>query len=226
MFTVRAAGATLVLVLVLPYSRFWARVPGTEEEEGRIAFASHEDGNWEIYVAEAGGNGRTRLTNRPMQDRFPVWSPGGGQIAFGSQTATGWDLWVTDADGRNSRKVASDVVPKSTRPWTPDGARILFASRVEGDVEINSVELSTGRVTRLTRSRGEDRDPTVSPDARHAAFSSDRAGRSQLYVMEIDGSGVRPLTAVRHQVQAPAGLRMGSILLLSQTGTEAGTSIS
>src|SRR3954468_1362081 len=50
-----------------------------------IAFASKRDGNWEIHLVSLDGTQRTRLTSRPEQDRFPLWSPNGTKLAFGAQ---------------------------------------------------------------------------------------------------------------------------------------------
>src|SRR5262245_43663460 len=38
-----------------------------------IAFASHRDSNWEIYVMDAAGRSQKRLTRRDAEDRFPLW---------------------------------------------------------------------------------------------------------------------------------------------------------
>src|SRR5439155_4743862 len=51
----------------------------------RIAFASHRDGNWEIYVTDGDGAHQTRLTYRDAQDRFPLWSPDHTRMAFAWQ---------------------------------------------------------------------------------------------------------------------------------------------
>ncbi len=40
---------------------------------GRIAFASEDDGNREIYVMNADGSGQTNLTNNPADDLSPSW---------------------------------------------------------------------------------------------------------------------------------------------------------
>ena len=51
--------------------------------DGRIAFASNRDGNFEIYVMNSDGENLRRLTNHPDWDMHPSWSPD-GRIAFRS----------------------------------------------------------------------------------------------------------------------------------------------
>ena len=74
----------------------------------RIAFASHRDGNWEIYLTDIDGRHQTRLTRRDPQDRFPLWSPDRSRLAFGSQVGGDhWELWVMNVDGTNPRPLAT-----------------------------------------------------------------------------------------------------------------------
>src|SRR4029450_5188731 len=75
-------------------------------ESPEIAFASHRDGNWGIYVRDSAGRSQRRLTRRAVQDRFPLWSPDGAQIAFGSQVDSGWELWVMDSNGIRERRMS------------------------------------------------------------------------------------------------------------------------
>ena len=51
-----------------------------------------------------------------------------------------------------------------------------------------------GAIRRLTDHRDLDFSPTWSPDGRHIAFSSDRDGNADIYVMGSDGSNPRRLT--------------------------------
>ena len=170
-----------------------AALPGVRTPQ--IAFASHRDGNWEIYLTDIDGRHQTRLTRRDSQDRFPLWSPDQSQIAFGSQVGGDqWELWVMNSDGTKARSLATQIVAKGLRQWSHDGTRILFAARVQGDIEIFSVEVGSGRLIRLTASPGEDRDPAWSPDDRHIVFSSTRAGNPEIYLMRADGTEVRRLT--------------------------------
>jgi Tol biopolymer transport system component len=167
---------------------------GTLASSDNIAFASHRDGKWQIYAIDPDGLNQRRLTDRPAQDRFPLWSPDRSLIAFGSQVgSTRWDLWVMAADGSKQSLIVSDIVAKGNREWSPDGSRILLSARVNGDLEIVSA-LADGSTTRLTNSPGDDMDPSWSPDGRSIAFTSRRDGNEEIYVMRCDGTAVQRLT--------------------------------
>ena len=62
-----------------------AAVPLTN---GKIAFASSRDGNFEIYVMNDNGSGQTRLTNNAGEDLNPAWSPDGTPDRLPRATAT------------------------------------------------------------------------------------------------------------------------------------------
>ena len=91
--------------------------------------------------------------------------------------------------------------------WTPDGREILFTSLRADDweyqyreSEIYAVNVQDKSVRQLTTRKGPDSGPEVSPDGRWVAyagydFTEDSYVQSALYVMGIDGSNPRLLTA-------------------------------
>lgn len=90
--------------------------------------------------------------------------------------------------------------------WTPDGREILFSGLREEDAEyqwreseIYAVDVRDGTIRQLTRRKGPDGSPAVSPDGRSVAYTGydwteDTYIDSKLYVMGIDGSNPRALT--------------------------------
>lgn len=193
-------------------------------DSARIAFGSHRDGNWEVYVTDADGRNQTRLTTRNGHTRFPLWSPDRTRIAFATQVnerGDGWDFWVMSADGTGARRLCSGIVGKSGRDWSPDGRRIALTRTDAGNMDVYVVEVATGRLTRLTTAAGEDRDPAWSPDGAHIAFTSERDGNREVYVARSDGGNARRLTDDPTKDSSPVWSPDGSRILFvsARTGT-------
>ena len=75
------AYSILIWVLVLGLALLMIGV----QVGAQIAFVSYRDGNREIYVMEADGGNPRNLTNNPLRDNNPSWSPSGDHIAFESR---------------------------------------------------------------------------------------------------------------------------------------------
>lgn len=74
--------------------------------------------------------------------------------------------------------------------------QIIFQSDLDGD---NELYLLTNKgLNKLTDNDWQDEFPRVSPDGRWVAFSANRHGNYDLFVMAIDGSKTRRLTASPH----------------------------
>ena len=72
---------------------------------------------------------------------------------------------------------------------------VRTASNPNGRVKIYTIDLATGRISTLTRDGDwNDEQPRWSPDGQRIAFTSNRSGSYNLYVMEADGRNVRRLT--------------------------------
>ncbi len=65
----------------------------------QVAFMSHRDNNWDIYLIAADGSQAqpTRLTTSPAADVLPAWSPDGHWITFVSDRSGQWAMWIMPA---------------------------------------------------------------------------------------------------------------------------------
>jgi TolB protein len=179
-----------------------AAFPGAN---GKIAFASHRDGNWEIYVMNPDGSGQTRLTNNAATDTAPDWSPDGRKIAFMStrddpnpECLSGYctnTIYVMNPDGTGQTRLTTR---NSWFPaWSPDGKKIVFSENpcyfgFSGNVSTMNADGS--EISRLTSGCSSSAwSPTGSPilieDCAEPIYCE-----TALYKINPDGSGRVPLT--------------------------------
>jgi TolB protein len=182
-------------------------LPAWSPDGKRIAFVTtrHGEGNSEIYVMNADGSNQVRLTNHPEIDTSPTWSPSGTHIAFVSGRTGRPQLYVVGTDGLGLQQLTSESW--ADRPtWSPAPYNeIAFAAQAGAGFEIKIMDFQTRRVTQLTglkNGEGSNESPAFSPNGRHIAFTSTRAGKEQIFTMTRDGRDVRQITRQGNNRQA------------------------
>ena len=159
--------------------------PVTGAAQGRIAFTSDRDGNFEIYVMNGDGSGKIRLTNNPASDEQPSWSPDGTRIAFATDRDGNFNIFVMNADGSGDTGL-TDVGRLDNSPsWSPDGEKIAFASNRDGQFEIYVMDADGSNQANITEHLADDFDPSWSPDGEKIAFTSSRDGHSDIYLIDV-----------------------------------------
>jgi TolB protein len=162
----------------------------------RIAFMSNRDGNPEIYVMNRDGSNVRRLTNNMAGDSTPTWSPNGAQIAFTSDRSGRPQIYIMNsADGASVRRLTVSESYADQATWSPAPFNeIAYAGLTGGWYDIKVHELATGTVRQITFSEGSNERPSYSPNGKHLAFTSTRAGGSQVFTIARDGRGLKQLT--------------------------------
>ena len=88
----------------------------------------------------------------------------------------------------NRIKVSSRAGINGAPAFSPDGRKlVLTLGGVDGNLDINVLDLSTREVTRLTTNRAIDTEGTWSPDGQWIYFTSDRSGGPQVYKINVNG---------------------------------------
>jgi len=137
-----------------------------------------------------------RLTNHPAIDTTPTWSPTGTQIAFTSDRSGSPQIYIIGADGLGSPKRITTTESYADRPtWSPAPFNeIAYAGRTGPGYDIKVYDLATGETRQITFGEGTNESPSYSPNGRHIAFTSTRAGRIQIFSIARDGRDVRQIT--------------------------------
>jgi TolB protein len=169
-------------------------LPVFSPDGSRLAFTSSRDGNSEIYVMNRDGSNLTRLTNAPAIDSTPTWSPTGTQIAFTSERRGQPQIFVVNVDGTGLRQISFESY--ADRPtWSPPPYNeIAFAARTGPGFDIKILGIASGETRQITFGEGSNESPAWSPNGRHLAFSSTRAGRAQIFTVDRDGRNLRQIT--------------------------------
>lgn len=168
----------------------------------RIAYSlSAVTGNrFSLWVVGAGGGGARRLTAGAI-DLEPSWSPNGRLIAFVRVDPASYQsgVWLVRPDGGGLRMLRVGITNATEPVWSPGSARLL----VEDGRAIYSVRPDGGGVRKVVslsadaQGAVEDPQPAWSPDGRWIVFCQFRAGvvgRSDLWLVRPDGTGLRQLT--------------------------------
>jgi Tol biopolymer transport system component len=197
------------------------KFPAVSHDGNKIAYNSDQDGDYNIYTSDINGDNPTQLTADAAADVDAAWSPDDSKIVFRSSrdsyssghpdpTKAGAvgnpEIYVMDAaDGGTQTRITTDD-HKNYRPsFSPDGNKIIFDRELNTESDGNKSDIwimdypGGGTQTRLTESLEGDSQVVISPDGTKIAWGSGRAlddgGKYEIYVMNIDGSGVTRMTA-------------------------------
>ncbi len=170
--------------------------PVFSPDGSRLAFATSQDGNSEIYLLNLQAKSFERLTAHPSADLSPSWSPTGREMAFASDRGGGPQIYLMSADGSNVRRLTFDGDYNAAPAWSPRGDWIAYVCRTDDkQYKLCLITPDGRRRVQITNGRGVDDSPAWSPDGRHLVFSSTGEGKSHIYMLNSDGRDMERLTS-------------------------------
>jgi len=190
--------------------------------QGQIAFTSGKTAVSTLFVSEGGFNGLIdnllgrnprALPGQVATESPAAWSPDGSRLAFARRGETGLDLYVMNADGSNVQRLTADGANNHYPSWSPDGRQIVFTANTsagDSDIFIIDVDFSDPANIGVTAPRnitndpGADDYPVWSPDGAQIAFSSNRGGLWDIYLMDTNGGNLVQMTVNNGDNESPA----------------------
>ena len=173
--------------------------PALSPDGRSVAYASDQNGNFEIYIKQlSSGGGELQLTNDGQQNLQPSWSPDGQRIAYYSKKRGG--IWVMSALGGTPKQITESGASPA---WSPDGSQIAFQSGELGEIfTARAISPSTiwlvpsqggtpKQITQPGDPRGGHAAPSWSPDGKRIAFQVSDFIFSTVWTMAAGGGSLK-----------------------------------
>ena len=134
------------------------------------------------------GVARTKLAFISDRNREPVV----GTV----EKREGKEVYVSDYDGANEQRITVSRLLNLNPSWSPDARAIAYGviPNAPGTPDIVVSRIYEGVLQRPAKGIGNNYLPSFSPDGTRIAFTSTRDGNMEIYVVNLDGSGLRNVT--------------------------------
>ncbi len=156
--------------------------------DGRRAVLTVTDraaGTDDLWIMEIERNFRTRLTNNPADEAYPVWRPDGKAVYFVSDRSGKFNVYSKEIGGTGEADLVLEA-PAAILLWacSPDGTTLLYSTSGEGTgLDLWAADLTRRDEPRLLRRSPEDDGAArFSPDGRWVSYWSDEPGSGQTYL--------------------------------------------
>ncbi len=197
--------------------------PAYTPDGRRIVYAAGGIGPTDLVITEADTLVPARRFSYATQETSsPSFSPDGSRLAYisprrwqgnGADARLTPQIFTMNVDGTGEVQLTPSVAGvrsyRTSPDWSPDGSRVAFMQQ-QGDFQLWTVDVFNRKMNRLTYV-GENEDPTWAPDSRHLAFTSNRSGAKEIWVLDT-------LTGRYRQLTYRGGARLAAWSKLLTTG--------
>ena len=153
--------------------------PEFSPDGASVAFLSNRDKDMEnLYIIPADGGRIRKLSREPLPVRTFSWSPDGTMIAYGTGVGDNDYISLVNVGSGKTKKILSKNNAEYSlsgeygdpHPWSPDGRRLLFLSNEHNFFDIGELDVRSGKMRWIVRSRAEKHMPQWSPDGSRLAY--------------------------------------------------------
>ncbi|HPQ40937.1 MAG TPA: hypothetical protein PLV45_11250, partial [bacterium] len=183
--------------------------PGWTASGNQIVFSSDRSGEFELHVMNRDGSNVKQITRPdPGMEILPAVSPVEDLVAYTANKPLipGWNIYKISLNGGEPIRISSEFGCRSK--WSPDGEFLAYVSNgFNGKTDIFTFRKNGRRRQRIVKTPEYDYDPCFSPDGKHLCFARGRAGEKggwDLWIVNIDGTGLRPLTSDHQDNRFPS----------------------
>jgi TolB protein len=113
------------------------------------------------------------------------------------------EVFMSDYDGANPFQLTQDGTISRSPAWKPGHRTLFYTSFKPGRPCIFSHDLASGARSPVSNFNGMNDGAAISPDGSRMAMVLSRSGSPDIWVSNLDGSGLRQLTKTREAESSP-----------------------
>ena len=152
-----------------------------------------------VYCIPVDGGIPKKVSSSIAGVSSPVWMPDSKGLIVSIEREDSTQLLITDIDGSWPRPLVTDPRGDAwdARP-SPDGSLVAYVHRPFDDLnrlDIRLVEVETGQVRTLVgEAKTRNSSPRWSPEGKFIAFTSEKSGFNEIWLVEPNGGNLHQLT--------------------------------
>jgi len=174
-----------------------ALVGGKGGFDSRIVYAAESGGKTRLGAVDSDGANSGNIIESVTGLASPRFSPVTQTIVYsadapvpGKPTQAQRTTITYDMQSGQRAPLTTGAQPNAGARYSADGLSLIYSRKQGANTDIYLMALSTRNETKLTDDKAADTEPALSPDGKRYVFVSERAGASQLFVANVDGSSL------------------------------------
>lgn len=200
LFSVHDDGSNLVRLTKTQYDE---KTPSWSSDGSKIVYAT-SDGNLNLIDIKSNNSEQIAVSDNKTPKVTPCFSPDNNEIAFAQfrppEEGDDTDLLIFNLETKEIRRVLNQYAIQMWPSWSPDGSRIVYANNhCSGECgrliqELWVADPRGGFARQILMTNSLCQQASWSHDGKRIAFSSDKSGNFDVWVVNIEDWKVEQIT--------------------------------
>jgi len=164
----------------------------------RVAWEDKRNGNWDVYLYDAGAGATKRVTANSAAQVDPAID--GTRVVWADRRNGNWDIYLYDTVKKTTTRLTTNGADQKAPAIS--GTMVVYQDRRNGNWDIYGYDLATKKERRLTRNAADQTLPALStrhqssPDVPgwRVVYQDARNGDTDIYLSDIPAGGEFRLT--------------------------------
>lgn len=174
--------------------------PSSTEPTGKIALTCQlykDTSREQICIVNADGSGYRRLTlNDNVRHYYPSVAPDGNSVVYSAYNEQNkhFEIYELNLSTSENRQLTFSIGDLNAPEISPDGLTIVLARFFSSPDRPTTWLINRDGSNPREVSKDSAIDPTWSPDGKQIMFASAMNGLTQLFIINVDGTGLRQVS--------------------------------